>query len=165
MYLINPDNIIATGKLEIILLDDIGRVKDHKNVKNTVTISGKKYIASRMKDTGGGFTIAPQMSHMAIGTGTTGTDDNIQSEATGTGNRVALTTAGGTVTDNTVTYTATFNPNVLADIAVTEAGIFNYATKSLTPTASQFMLCRTTFAVVNKLFADTLTINWTVTIN
>ena len=166
MILIQPDQLLATGKLEIILLDEVGRVKDHRNVKNTVTISGKKYIASRMKDTVGGHTIAPQMSHMAIGTGTTGTDDNIQTESTATGHRVALTTAGGTVTNNTVLYTATFAANVIvADVAVTEAGIFNYATKATSPTATQFMLCRTSFAVVNKLVADTLTINWTVTIN
>lgn len=166
MILINPDNLLATGKLEIVLVDANGRVKDHRNVKNTVTISGKKYIASRMKDTVGGFTIAPQMSHMAIGTGTAGTDDNIQTEPTATGHRVALTTAGGTVTNNSVLYTATFAAGVISgNVAVTEAGIFNYGTYSATPTANQFMLCRTTFAVVNKLQADTLTINWTVTIN
>lgn len=169
MILINPDKMIATGQLEILLVDANGRVKEHKNVKNTVTISGKKYIASRMKDTVGGHTIAPQMSHMALGTGTSGTDDNLQTEATATGNRIALTVAGGTVTDNQVLYTATFpssGPTALTtNIAVTEAGIFNYATRATTPAANQFMLCRTTFAVVNKLVADTLTINWTVTIN
>lgn len=166
MIYIPSDNLLATGQLEIIVTDATGQVKDHRNVKNTVTISGKKYIANRMKNTVGGFTIADQMSHMAIGTGTSGSDDNIQTESTAAGHRVALTTAGGTVSNNAVTYSATFPGNGIAtNVAVTEAGIFNYGTYTATPSALQFMLCRTTFLVVNKLIADTLTINWTVTIN
>lgn len=162
MIYIPSDNLLATGQLEIIVVDAKGEIKDQRNVKNTVTISGKKYIANRMKETGR----VAEMSHMAIGTGTSGSDDNIQIESTATGHRVALTTAGGTVSNNSVTYTATFPANVIvANVAVTEAGIFNYATYAASPTVSQFMLCRTTFAVVNKLVADTLTINWTVTIN
>jgi hypothetical protein len=162
MIYIPSDILLATGQLEIIVVDAHGAVKDHRNVKNTVTISGKKYIANRMKTTG----IVSEMSHMAIGTGTSGSDDNIQTEPTAAGHRVALTTAGGTVSNNSVTYTATFPGSVIAtNVAVTEAGIFNYATYTATPSASQFMLCRTAFAVVNKLVADTLTINWTVTIN
>lgn len=162
MIYIPSDKLLATGQLEIIVVDAQGKVKDQRNVKNTVTISGKKYIANRMKETGR----VSEMSHMAIGTGTSGSDDNIQTEATATGHRVALTTAGGTVSNNSVTYSATFAANVIAtNVAVTEAGIFNYGTYAASPTAVQFMLCRTTFAVVNKLVADTLTINWTVTIN
>lgn len=166
MIYIPSDNLLATGQLEIIVTDATGQVKDHRNVKNTVTISGKKYIANRMKATSAPFTIADQMSHMAIGTGTSGTDDNIQTESTAAGHRVALTVAGGTVSNNAVTYSATFPGNgITTNVAVTEAGIFNYGTYSSSPTALQFMLCRTTFLVVNKLIADTLTINWTVTIN
>jgi hypothetical protein len=166
----------ATGRLEIILADANGTIKDHRNVKNTVTISGKRYIANRMKETGR----VAEMSHMAIGTSVGGagaTDHQLGAESAAANHRVALTTAGGTVATftvgnasggNSVTYTATFPANVIAtDVAVTEAGIFNYSTLTATGslTTSQFMLCRTSFAVVNKLIADSLTINWTVTIN
>lgn len=166
MIYIQPEKLLATGQLEIVLSDANGCVKDHRNVKNTVTISGKNYIANRMKSTLGGHTIAGEMSHMAIGTGTSGSNDNIQTESTAAGHRIALATAGGTVSGNAVTYSATFPGNVIAtNVAVTEAGIFNYGTYAASPSALQFMLCRTTFLVVNKLIADTLTINWTVTIN
>lgn len=172
----NFDNLLATGRLEIILADANGNIKEHHDVKNTVTISGKRYIANRMKETGR----VAEMSHMAIGTSAAGagaTDHQLGAESASTGHRVALTTAGGTVATftvgnasggNSVTYSATFPASGIAtDVAVTEAGIFNYGTLTATGslTTSQFMLCRTSFAVVNKLIADSLTINWTVTIN
>lgn len=195
MIYIPSDKLLATGQLEIIVTDANGRVKDHRNVKNTVTIVGKQYIANRMKETATGHTIAGQMSHMAIGTGVGTGIDNLQNEIrtgatdigtpgpgyaqgiSSVGGRVALQTAGGTVTSNSVTYSATFPgatntnpPNIIANAPVTEAAIFNYPTYTASPivtgpTPLQFMLCRTSFAVVNKLVADTLTINWTVTIN
>jgi|688.fasta_scaffold1195683_1 hypothetical protein len=176
MIFIPQESIPATGRLEIILVDAQGNIKDHRNVKNTVTISGKRYIANRMKETGR----APEMSHMALGTSVAGagaTDHQLGAESSAANHRVALATAGGTVASfvvgnasggNTITYSANYPANGIAtDVAVTEAGIFNYSTLTATGslTTSQFMLCRTSFAVVNKLIADSLTINWTVTIN
>jgi hypothetical protein len=73
--------------------------------------------------------------------------------------RVALATAGGTVSNNVVTYNATFNPGTGTG-AITEAGIFNSGTANTVT-----MLCRTVFAVVNKGADDTMSITWTVTIS
>lgn len=147
------ESIKATGQLTIVLTDSAtGEVKLDTTIPNLVVSVGKNWIASRMKDTG----IPVQMSHMAIGAGTNGTDTAntaLQSEL----GRVALTTAGGTVSANVVTYSAQFNAGVGTG-AVTEAGIFNDGTTGT-------MLCRTVFPVVNKGANDSMAVTWTVTLS
>lgn len=146
----------AVGQLNIEIKGANGEVKESVFIPNLVVTTGKNYIANRMKDTTSGFTQENQMSHMAVGTDDTGAlvaNTTLGSELA----RVALTTAGGSVLNNVVTYQATFNPGTGTG-AITEAGIFNAA-------SSGTMLCRTTFAVVNKGADDTMSITWTVTIS
>ena len=146
----------AVGQLNIEIKGANGEVKESVFIPNLVVTTGKNYIANRMKDTTSGFTQENQMSHMAVGEDSTGA--LVANTALGTEiARVALTTAGGTVASNVVTYQATFNPGTGTG-AITEAGIFNAA-------SSGTMLCRTTFAVVNKGADDTMSITWTVTIS
>ena len=148
------ENVKVIGQLNIQLIDLNGHIKQNLLIPNLVVNSGKNYIASRMKDTGQPV----QMSHMAVGTSSTAaanTDTLLVAEIA----RVALTTAGGTVANNVVTYGATFSPGTGTG-AITEAGIFNVVTAN---TAT--MLCRTVFAVVNKGADDTMSITWTVTIS
>lgn len=139
----------ATGKLDIILKDSDGNIKQELHVPNLVVTVGKNFIASRMVGTS-----SPVMNHMAIGTNATApvsANTTLGTEVA----RVALSSA--TATANTVSYSATF-PAGTGTGAITEAGIFNAA-------SSGTLLCRTTFAVVNKAASDVLTINWNVTIN
>jgi len=143
------ENFKLTGKLQIVLTDENGAVKEERKVDNLVVQAGLNFIASRMKDA-----TANVMSHMSVGT--TSTTPTLSDTALGSevsGSRVALTST--VVSGSNVTYTATFNPGVGTG-ALVEAGIFNAA-------SSGTMLCRTTFAVINKNAADTLTISWTVT--
>jgi hypothetical protein len=100
--------------------------------------------------------IPNQMSHMALGEGVTSpalADTGLGSQL----GRVSLTTAGGSPSGDTVTYAATF-PAGTATGAVTEAGIFNNSTGGT-------MLCRTTFAEINKGADDALAVSWEVTIS
>lgn len=139
----------ATGKLDIILKDSDGNIKQELHVPNLVVTVGKNFIASRMVGTS-----SPVMSHMAIGTNATApvsANTTLGTEIA----RVAL--ASATATANTISYSATF-PAGTGTGAITEAGIFNAA-------SSGTLLCRTTFAVINKAVSDVLTINWNVTIN
>lgn len=146
------DFIKAKGQLKIVLRDKDGNIKDDRHVDNLVVTVGKEFIAARMKDTG----IPAEMSHMAVGTDST--TQVVGNTTLGTENgRVALDVAGGTVTANAVEYSANY-PAGTATGALTEAGIFNAG-------ASGTMLCRTTFAVVNKGADDTVAITWTVTVN
>lgn len=136
------------GELHVVLTRQDG-AKEEFDFKNLVVDTGLNFIVSRMKDA-----TATAMSHMAIGSGTTAAaaaDAALGSEL----GRVSLTST--TVTDNTVTYVASF-PAGTGTGAVTEAGLFNASSAGT-------MLCRTVFPVVNKQTGDSMTITWTVTVS
>ena len=151
------ENLGVIGELTIQVFDKNGDLKSATKVPNLVVTNGKNYIASRMA--GASLTT---MSHMAIGTGT-GTpiagDVNLGTEASL--GRQAMTFISST---NTVTGTATFAAGQGTG-AITEAGIFNYGTYAASPSAGQFMLCRTTFPPVNKAAGDSIAITWVVTVS
>lgn len=137
------------GALKIVLTDENGQVKEEREIPNLVVTTGKGFIASRMVGTS-----ASIMSYMAVGSDSTSPAAGNTTLGTELG-RVALTS--GTASGAVATYVATFGTGVGTG-AIVEAGIFNDNT-------SGTMLCRTTFAVVNKGANDTMTITWTVTVN
>ena len=139
-------NLAMKGRLTIAINDEIVR-----DIDNLVVNNGKSYVASRMAANGTNV-----MSHMAIGAGVSaaGVTDSALGDQKAI---VALATAGGSASNATVTYVATFNANTPSSAAaITEAGIFNGA-------SSGTMLCRTVFDVVNKQPSDSMTITWAVT--
>jgi hypothetical protein len=141
----------VTGHVRVLLRDIYTGVERELDFPNLVVTTGKNHIAARMKDA-----VPAQMSHMAVGTGVTAPaagDTTLQTELV----RVALTTAGGTVAANVVTYAATF-PAGTGTGALTEAGILNAASVGT-------LLVRATFAVINKGAADSMTVTWTLTVN
>ena len=144
------DSIELTGELKLTLTNEGGDVTQEMIVPNTVVTAGKGFIASRMNTT------TTTMSHVELGTGTTGANvANTTLETIISGSRTALTST--THSTNTVVYVVTF-PAGTGTGAVTEAGIFNASSGGT-------MLCRTTFSVINKAAADTLGITWTITVN
>jgi hypothetical protein len=147
------DKVIVTGALEIVLRDSNGNIKEELLVPNLVVRIGKSVIASRLTGVS-----TPVMSFMALGTSSTApaiTDTALGAEMAGS--RTAMATSGGVATSNVVTYVASFGPGVGTG-TIFEAGIFNASSVGS-------MLCRTTFSVVNKGSADSLTITWNVSIN
>jgi hypothetical protein len=144
------EDLKVTGELKIVVTDEDGNVKQEHTVPNLVVTAGRNFIASRMVGTTQGI-----MSHMAVGSGTTAPALSQTTLVTQLGSRNTLSTSS--VSGNVVTYAATFGAGQGTG-AVTEAGVFNAATGGT-------MLCRTTFAVINKGANDTLAITWTVTIN
>ena len=143
------DEIKVKGHLSIVLVDEMGVVKDERDLDNLVVTAGKGYIASRMKDA-----TATAMSHMAIGSGTTAAAAG-QTALVTEANRQALTSTN--VSGGQITYSSTFG-NGQGTGALTEAAILNAATGGT-------MLCRTVFNVINKGANDTLAITWTVTVS
>ena len=144
------DEITVTGKLNVILVDQMGLVKEEHEFDNLVVTAGKGYIASRMKDAS-----ATAMTHMALGT-------NSQAAAAGqtalgaqAGSREALDST--TVTSNAVVYVASFEAGD-ATGNIVEAGLFNASSGGT-------MLCRTVFGSVAKQADDSMTVTWTVTIS
>ena len=141
------DDLKLTGALKISLNDEIVHQCD-----NLVVTAGKNWVAGRFKD----GSIPAEMSHMAIGSADTSPAAGNTALATEL-NRIALTTDGGTVSNNTVQYDASWT-SAAAAYAIKEAGIFNAASGGT-------MLARTTFAVINKGTDDTVSISWTITVS
>ena len=144
------DAMKAKGRLNIVLKDADGNIKDTREVDNLVVNTGLAYIASRMKDA-----TATAMTHMGLGSGSTAAAAGDTDLGSLLGSREALDST--TVTSNAIEYVASFEAGD-ATGAVTEAGIFNASTGGT-------MLCRTVFSVVNKGANDTMTVTWTITIS
>ena len=145
------DNLEITGALQISLNNEIVYQCD-----NLVVTAGKEWVAGRFKD----GSIPDEMSLMALGTSNTAAAaGNTALAAEITASRIALTTDGGTVSNATVQYDATWTSSHGA-YAIQEAGIFNHGTSG-----SGDMLARTVFAIINKGTDDTVTISWTITVS
>lgn len=150
--MIKKDNTKATGKVNVVISDVNGKVKQDFTVSNLVVDTGLAHIAGALSAN----PTPTAMSHMAVGTGTTAAaagDTALETEAAD--GRVVLTST--TPTDNSVAYVASYGAGV-ATAALTEAAILNASSAGT-------MLCRTVFPVINKGAADTMTVTWTVTIS
>lgn len=144
------DTLKAKGRVNIVLKDKDGNVKETREIDNLIVTTGLNYIASRMKDA-----TATAMTHMGLGSGTTAAaagDTDLESIL---GSREALDST--TATNNTITFVASFEA-ADATGAVTEMGLFNASTGGT-------MLARVVFAVVNKQADDTMTVTHTITIS
>lgn len=145
------ETLKLTGQLHIVVRGKDGEIKDEREVKNLVVNAGLEFIASRMIGTADAV-----MSHMGLGSGTTAAAAGDTDLQTALGSRVGLASSAVDGADaKKVVYTANF-PAGAGTGTVTEAGTFNAATAGI-------MLCRTTFAAVNKTADDALSITWTVT--
>jgi hypothetical protein len=106
------DNLALTGALTIAINNEVVQ-----ETNNLVVTSGKEWVAKRMAGQDS------NMTHMAIGTGTT-TAAAAQTALTTELERNALTVSGGTVSTNTIVYAATYAAGDGTG-AITEAGIFD----------------------------------------
>ena len=145
------DNLNTLGELRLVLRNEKGEVKKDITVPNIITTAGKTHIASRMEDAS-----ATAMSHMELGTGTTTpAAGDTTLETIVSGSRPSLTS--WTASTNTVTAACTFGASVGTG-ALTEAGVLNASSGGT-------LLAHTTFSVINKAAADSLTVSWTITIS
>lgn len=173
------ENLKLRGSVDIKVMGPSGELKESRYIPNLVVQTGKNYIATRMIGTSNATAVATTnsttscMTHMALGTSTTTasvSDGTLVSEVAVAGDIAAYSRASiASTTQSTgvVTYVAVFgtnNPqrtNTSNTTAITEAGIFNSSSAALGGT----MLCRTTFAAVNKGNDDTLQITWSITVS
>ena len=142
------DKVAIKGWLRIVE-DETGKVV--LDQKNLVVDGGKEWIAGMITGVG------DVMVAMATGTGsgtTSAAMDSLVQEL----DRVALTVAGGSATENVITYTATFGLDDAVG-ALVEFGIFDSLTSD-----SGNMLCRTSGNTVNKPDTMSYTATWTVTL-
>lgn len=124
-----------------------GKLKSEQFIHNTVTTAGKNMIADRLL-------AAPTLgvpTHMAIGTGTPAAT-LLGAEVA----RVALTSK--TRSNAVVTMIGDYAAGTGTG-AITEAGVFDVVTANTVN-----MHLSASFAAINKLAADSLSITWTLTI-
>jgi hypothetical protein len=142
------EDLKIKGDVILTLTDENGNLKQRQEIKNLVVTAGLNYISSKI------VTSATNMSHMAVGTGSTAASAG----------QTALVTELDRNTFSSVSASngvCTFNAQWAAGDAtgaITEAGIFNAASGGT-------MLCRTKFDTVNKASGDSLAITWVVTIS
>jgi hypothetical protein len=150
------ETIKIFGTLSIKLVDENGKLKENREIKNLVVNSGKAFIAQSMLKTTANTPAA--VTHIGVGTGVTAAaaaDTALVTEI-GTRQTVTPTNVTTTVTNDSAQYVASFGAGI-ATGALTEAGLFNASTAGT-------MVCRTVFSVINKGANDTLTITWKVTV-
>lgn len=147
------ENITLTGRVELILTGPDSRIKERKIIDNLVVTTGKEFVAGRIAGTSVGV-----MTHIEVGTSSNPPTVNNTSLNSGIiGSRTPMIISGGTPSGPSVLFSALFGPTVGTGNIV-EAGIFNASTGGT-------MLCHTVFSEVTKGPLDSLTINWTVTVN
>lgn len=146
------ETIKLKGTLAIVLTDEHGNIKEQFE-ENLVVATGLAHIASRIRDNTAGTAY-----NIAIGTGgataAAANQTTLVSELSRGASTVTLVTTNQS--NDSVQFVTAFAAGVGTG-AITEAGIFNAS-------SSGTMLCRTTFAVINKGSLDTLTITWKLVI-
>ncbi len=144
------DSLKITGNLKVEKFNQDNNLVEIREIPNLVVSSGKSHIATRMSANN-----EVVMNHMAIGgsaTSPVASDTALGAEM----GRVGLTSTS--VTANTLTYLGTFSPGTGIG-TIKEAGIFNAQGN-----AAGTMLCRTTFADINKGASDSIVITWNVSV-
>lgn len=132
---------------------ETGAVRDGGWHPNLVVTTGKNHIADQLAGRQ-----QAQMSHMAIGTGTTAVvAANTALEIELDRNALDSRTQGAGADANKVTYICTWAAGDGTG-AITEAGIFNSAS------AGQ-MLCRSVFPVKNKEAGESMVQTWILTVS
>jgi len=140
------------GEVRFDFFDEAGNLLRSTTECNLFVTTGRAHIADQLTNRTQG-----QMSHMAVGTGTTAaaiTDTTLQTELDR--NPLDSITQGIGANANKVTYRCTW-PAGDGTGALTEAGIFNASSGGT-------MLNRSVFAVKNKEATEATVMTWTVTI-
>jgi len=143
------DNIGIIANVELKLYGPDGKLKDIREVHNTVTTGGKYGVAAQVLAVPG----LPTPGWMEVGRGTptsTLLADYIA------GSRTALDSK--TRTNAVVTMICTF-PAATGTGPITEAGVFDVVTEN---TVNMWMSAG--FLIINKGALDSLVITWTLTV-
>lgn len=142
------DGIFPKGRIKLELFDEQGRMKDVREIENTVTTLGKYCCADQIL-------ASPSIAKpgwMELGTGSPGASTLGAYIA---GSRTALDSK--TRNNAVVTMICTFGAGVGTG-AITEAGIFNVVTQNTTD-----LIVSASFSVINKAAGDSLVVTWTLT--
>ena len=138
------------GHAHLELRGPDGRIKEVRDIENTITELMDAQVADQMSDQG-----QAAIGYMGVGTGSGQTSASTGLATPLDRNALTSTTLGAGGDDNDVTYVGDWAAGDGTG-AITEAGILR-ADDNVT------LMTYADFAVVNKLAADTLSISWVTT--
>lgn len=158
------EGIGLKGKVDMVLYDDSGAVKDERHFDNLIVDTGLEGVASRIAPHDGSINPTSPYNYIGLGNGGTAvaaTDTALVSELPTGANYARLqdTLASYSATESgkKLILSVTFLPGQ-ATGTLRESGVFNAATGG-------DMLARQTFADMQKAAGDTLTVTWTITLS
>lgn len=139
------------GTILFELYDAAGKRIERREVKNLIVNAGLTKAAKFFAGTD-----TPAVDYIGVGTGTTApaNGDTALESPLGSRKQGTKSTVTTTITDDTYQVQVTFNAGESTG-AITEAGLFDALTGG-------DMLCRQTFAVINKGASDTLQVTWKI---
>jgi len=146
------DGVIMSGVMEAKLFDDLGNLKERREVHNTVTVLGHQMAADQILAAPAVAT--PGWMEVGTGSGQDANDSILAAYIAGSRTALDSKTRGANAI---ITMICTMGAGVGTG-AITEAGIFNVVTQNTTD-----LICVADFSVVNKAAGDSLVITWTLT--
>lgn len=133
------------GHVHMVLRGPDGRVKDERKFRNLVVQSGLNWLAAYI----GASSPPANMSHIAIGTGSTEVNPN---QTALVSERARASATRSNPSGGVVRWVANFGPGQGTG-AIMESGLFNASSGGT-------MAARQTFAVINKGAQDSLEVTW-----
>jgi hypothetical protein len=156
------DSFALQGRVDMVLYDESGNVKDERHIDNLIVDAGVEGVAYRIAPHDGTTAPSSPYNYIALGTSDTAVDaadDELSAELTVGANyaREQDATAQYSVSSgNKLILSVVFGPGEGTG-SLRESGMFNAATGG-------DMLARQTFDEIQKASGDTLTITWTITL-
>lgn len=157
----SEDGFALRGKVDVVLYDELGNIKDERHIDNLIVDAGIEGVAYRIAPHDGSTTPSAPYNYIALGTSDTAVaagDDALSAELSGStyARKQDPTAIYSTSSGNKLILSVVFGPNEGTG-ALKESGIFNASTGG-------DMLARQTFDEISKASNDTLTITWTITL-
>jgi len=146
------EQILMKAHMNLKLFGPDGKLKDERNVHNTVSSAAKYGTMDQLLATPNNVGYTAKPGWMELGTGSIGAT-TLGAYISGSRTVLDSKTRSGAV----ITMICTFIPTVGTG-AITEAGIFDVVTQN-----TQYLWLGANFAVVTKGAGDTLVITWTLT--
>ena len=146
------DGLLMSGVMEAKLFDKFGKLKDRREVHNTVTVLAHKMAADQILASPA--VVTPGWMEVGTGTGHDANDSTLATYIAGSRTALDSKTRGANAI---ITMVCTFAAGVGTG-AITEAGTFNVVTQNTTD-----LITVASFAAVNKGAGDSLVITWTLT--
>ncbi|GEM_PF-723438 len=156
-------NFQLMGKVDMVLYDQSGKVKDERHFDNMIVDSGFEGVASRIAPHDGSINPTSPYNYIALGTGGT----SVGSSQTALVSELPIGGGYSRLQDVQANYSTTSGKQIALSVTflpgqatgtIKESGLFDAA-------SGGDMLARQTFNTINKGAGDTLTVTWTITLS